>query len=117
DQDRVVCIAAVVAQQLRWPVEVSNQQVYVAIVVDITKRYAAADAILSKHRTKLRGDFGKRRVVIVVVQQSRLPISRQLRIHVAVRDKQIHPTVVIIIEKLRPPADERQTHWRNLRGV
>ena len=35
----------------------------------------------------------------------------------AVRDKQIDPAVVVVIEKLRAPADVRQTHRRDLRGV
>ena len=44
----------------------------------------------------------KRRIAIVPVQQTRLAIAGQLRIDVTVGDKQIHPTVVVVIKNFVP---------------
>ena len=67
-------VSTVVAQQLRWSIEIRDQQIDIAVVIDVAKRDAAADAILSQDRTKLRRYFSECRVAIVPVQQSRLAI-------------------------------------------
>src|SRR3569832_761938 len=117
DHDGIVCVPTVVAQQLRWSIEIRNQQINVTVVIDVSKRHAATRTVLRQYCSKLRRHFSKRRVAIVPVQQSRLAIAGQLRIDVPVRDKQVDPTVVIVIEKLRAPADVRQAQRRDLRCV
>src|SRR5215213_770410 len=54
DHDRIVCVPGVVAQQLRRPVEIRNQEINVTIVINITEGDAAAHAILSQDSAKLR---------------------------------------------------------------
>src|SRR5262249_29305036 len=109
DEDRIIRVSAVVAQQLRRTVEVSNDQIHVSIIIDVAKRNPATRVRRGQNVAKLRRNFSERPVAIVVVQQTRLAIVRQLRINVPVRDKQIYPTIVVVVEKLRAPTDPRQT--------
>src|ERR1700752_1333516 len=100
DQNRVVGVPTVVAQQLWWSIEICHQQIDVAGVIDIAERNAAAGAILSQDCAKLRRNFRKRRVAIVSVQQSRLAICRKLGIEGTVCDKEVSPAIIIVVKKL-----------------
>src|SRR5688572_4405104 len=49
-----------------------------------------------------------------MMQQLSLAILAPLRVNVSVNYKQIYPTVVVIIKKLRAPANIRETHLCDL---
>src|SRR5688500_10469694 len=49
-----------------------------------------------------------------MVQQLSLAILAPLRVDMAVSNKQIYPTIVIIVKKLRSPANIRETHLCDL---
>src|SRR5260370_20797354 len=75
DQNRIVCTAAIISQQLRRAVQIVNYHVDVAIVIDVTKGRPSARALLNERRAELLSDFGKRAVAVVVMHKIALPVS------------------------------------------
>src|ERR1044072_1259056 len=55
--------------------------------------------------------------MIISMDQVTLLARRDLRIHVTVRHEQVHPTIVVVVEKFRSPANVRKTDCRDLRRV
>src|SRR5947209_2780021 len=105
NQDGVVRVAAVVAQQLRRAVEVADDYVNVAVVVYVAEGDATAHALLRERGAELFADLGECAIAVVVVHELALAVVYELRIDVAVGDEQINPAVVVVVEELRPPAD------------
>src|SRR5262245_30610314 len=91
DENRIIRVSIVVAQQLRRAVEIGDYQIDVAIVVDVAESDATTRMRIRQYLSKLRRHFSKRAVAIVVVQQTRLAITRKLWIDVTVRDENIYP--------------------------
>src|SRR5262249_37700186 len=122
-REKVVPIAAVVAENRRRAVEVIDDYVHVAIVVEIAERRATTDGRLIHCRADFRSDRGERSVTVVAVKQLALRVrdlqlrSRQLRIDVAVDHHQIQPAVVVIIEKSAAPTDIGQARAPGLSSV
>src|SRR3984893_3814707 len=101
NQNRIVSVASVVPQQLRSAVEIIDDYVDIAIVIDVAKGSSTTSSLLGKWCTKLSAYFGKRSVTVVMMHEIALLVGRQLRINVTVDDQQIHPTIVVIVKEFR----------------
>ena len=55
--------------------------------------------------------------MIVPVNKIPLKIRLQLWVNMSVRHKQIHPSIVVVVEKLRSPTNIRQTYGGDFRRV
>src|SRR5436190_25862 len=76
DQDGIICVAAIVSQQLRRTVKIIDHHVDVAVVIDVAKGGATARALLKKRPTQLLSDFGECSVTVVVMHKISLPVTR-----------------------------------------
>jgi hypothetical protein len=83
---------------------VADDDVDVAVVVDVLERGAAADGGLTEDRTALRADVFEPTVPQISQQQISLVVreflakSRRLRLDRSVRREQIEPPVVVEVE-------------------
>src|SRR5262249_33941621 len=115
DQDRIVRVPTVVAQQLRRSVQIDDYQIYIAVVIDVPEGDAAAGSKVRQHCAKLAGYFTKGTVAIVSKQQLRLKIIGKLRVNMTISDKQVHPTVIVVVKEFGSPTNVGQAHGRNFR--
>ena len=98
---------------MRRTIEVVDDDIYIAVIVEVAEYGASANALFQKRRSQLSCNLGKSAVVIVMVYQVALPIGRDLRVDVTVGYKQIGPAVVIIVEEFCSPTDIGKTNGRN----
>src|SRR5256885_4308291 len=119
----MLLIADVVEEQLRRPVVVRDDDVGVAVVVDVSEGRAAADRGAPEHRAGARWHVIEASVrevskqLLRLVQRKRIVRLRQRlnRLHGAVDGEQIEPAVVVVVEPRRAEARERQAGGRKTR--
>ena len=108
DDQEVAPVPTVVAQQGRWAIEVVDDEVEVAVVVEIAARRAAADARCHEGRASVRRDLHEGAVAVVPVEQRPLTVGGagvpavELRVDMAVDDEEIEPAVVVVVEDCVP---------------
>ncbi len=102
----MVLIAAIVAQERRGVILVVDDDVEVAVVINIGKSDAASRAPELESWSCDRRDVFKRAVARVVIEQVALSVGGlgvavglEFRVHVAGGDENVRPAVVIVVEK------------------
>ena len=111
DQDRVLPVPAIVAQQGRRTIQVVDDDVDVAVVVEIADGAAASEIRRRHGRPRARRHVDEAAVAGVAIEQVRLPVGEvqlapvQLRIHVTVGDEDVLPAVVVEVEEVHAKAD------------
>src|SRR5216683_6064588 len=110
NQHRVISVSSFIPEQLRSAVEIINDHIDIAVVIDVAKSSSPTCTFLRKRSTELGAYFGKRAITVVVMHEVSLPVSRQLRIDVSVDDKQINPTIVVVVTKLGSPTNVGKTY-------
>ena len=111
DQQPIVPASAFVAQQRRRTVQIVDDDVDVPVVVDIAERAAASEIWRGDGGSRRRGHVGEAAVPQVAVQQFRLAVgevqlaARKLSVHVAVRDEDVLPAVVVDVDEVDAEAD------------
>src|SRR5215510_3918080 len=105
-------VTAVIPQQRRRVINVVEQDVEIAVVVKITNRRSARGSGKIERGAGARTEFVK--LALHVTEQERTlfirsPPIREIRhrVNVPVDDQQIERAVIVIIEKVRAPAEER----------
>src|SRR5690349_5585340 len=112
----------VVDEQPRWSIDVAHDDVDVAVVIDITKCGAAADATLLKGLDEGRRVF-EVSVTEVAKQQTALVVregfaqSRLLSLDRSIRGEQIEPAVVVEVEPRCAEAGEPPGGLADARGI
>src|SRR5271157_1045947 len=110
--DPIVVEFGVAAQELRAVVDGVNDDVNVAVVVEIAEGRAARRSRLGDARPRLQGNVGETAVVQILVQQFALGVSGftfdllDFGIDVAVADQNVGPAVVLHVEKTAAPAQK-----------
>ena len=103
-------------KDLRAAVQVVDDDVEAAVVVEVSGREAATDAFFHHRGPELRRDFVERAVAAIVIEQLALTVTRrraefhfvELRVNMAVHGDDVQQPVVVVVEECRTPADERQ---------
>src|SRR5436305_5137297 len=104
DFQPAVSISAIVAEKLRTLAIVCDQHVYIPVVIVIGESSGATDARSSKIAPHLASDVSKR-TVHVAINGFRFGVSRagvkkaDVVEHVTIRNEQIGPSIVVVIEK------------------
>src|SRR6188474_2295572 len=103
-------------KEVRRVVNVVDDDVDVAVVVEIGEG-GAARSLFSRNRwTKLRAHVGEAAVVKIAVDHLRFPVSGfrlqriNFRIHMAVDEEQIEPAIVVEIEESSAPPEPPGIH-------
>ena len=117
DQHGIVRIATIVAQQLRPAIQIVDDHVDIAIIIYIAEGGSPARVFFRKRSAQLCGHFGKGPVAIVLVNEIALAVAWQLGVDVAVDDKQINPTIVVIVKELGSPTHVRKTYRGDFSSV
>ena|SRR5438876_12175476 len=76
DQHGIISVATIVAQQLRPTIQVVDDNVNVAIIIDVAEDGAPSYTLLEKRSTELLCHFGKRSITIILVNKIALAIAR-----------------------------------------
>ena len=97
----VVSLPPVVAEHRRQVVDVDEHQVDVAVVVEVAPRRAAPDVLLEEVRPGLSRDVLERAVALVAHERVFLDV---LVVRVAVRDEDVEPAVVVVVEHACRPS-------------
>src|SRR5215510_7086859 len=103
----MVSIANLIKQEPRWSIVVGDQQICIAIVINITGGYAATDFEQRKLRSRLGAHFdetslsGIAKKLVRFAQRERIFLAYQVRqqLNSSVGDKQIEPAIVVIIKE------------------
>src|SRR5579862_84287 len=96
-----------VPEQYWRAVQVGHQQVLTAAIPEVGGQRGTADIFFSQGTARLLAHFFKPSVFQVVKQKRALSITHSerlplnLRIDVAVRDEDVRPAIVVVVEKLR----------------
>src|SRR5262245_5653178 len=119
DQHAVISIASVVMQKLWRAIQIADDHVDAAVVVQVAEGYAARDPLFHQRGAELGGNFRKRAVPVVSVKQLPLAIMVYLWIDVTIRDKQVYPAVIVIVEEFGSPAnvETHRSHFSRVRDV
>src|SRR5262249_24641222 len=119
DQHAVVSIASVVMQKLWRAIQIAYDHVDAAVVIQVAEGYAARDPLFHQRGAELGGNFRKRAVPVVSVEELALAIMAYLRIDMTISDEKIYPAVVVIVEKLGPPAnvETHRSYFSRVRDV
>src|SRR6266404_820045 len=75
NQHRVISVSSVVPEQLRRAVEIIDDYIDVAVVIDVAKCGSATCTSLSQRSTELGAYLRKRAVTVVVMDEVSLPVS------------------------------------------
>ena len=118
----MIRVATIVAQQL-WSLSVVvDEDIQIAIVIEVTDRRATADSRQEEIRPKLIADILKKSAAGVAEHELRLGILRVCVIaldiieHVTVRHKQVTRSVIVVIKKSRPETAHMKSCVRELRA-
>src|SRR6266851_5414468 len=117
NQHRVISVSSFIPEQLRSAVEIINDHIDIAVVIDVAKSSSPTCTFLRKRSTELGAYLGKRAVTVVVMHEVSLPVSRQLRIDMTVDDQEINPTVVVVVKKLGSPTNVGKTYGSDFCGI
>ena len=116
----VLTVAAVVAKDDRRLPDVAHDRVDVAVVVEIAERGAAARPVLLEHVAREHADEAPG---LVAQQQWRLQVAQVGRRlfdrvhHVPLRDEDVLPPVVVVVEEPCAPAREGERGPADAAGV
>src|SRR6266480_2669741 len=117
DEHGVFGITAIVPQEFRSAVQVVDHNIDIAIIIQIPKCDAAAYTSLQKGAAELKAYFCKGSVTVVLMNEVALAIAWDLRVDMAIGNKQINPTVIVVVEKLGTPTDIRETYSSDIGSV
>src|ERR1700730_6575105 len=117
DQHRIIGIAPIVAQQLRPTIQIVDNNIDVAIIIQVAEDGAPSYTLLQKRSAELLGHLGKRPVRIILVNEIALAVAWQLRVDVAIDDKQVDPAIVVIVKELGAPTHVRKTYRGDFSSV
>src|SRR5712691_3227003 len=117
DQHRIIGIATIVAQQLRPTIQIVDNNIDIAVIIQVAEDGAPSYTLLQKRSAELRGHFGKRPVTVIPVNEIALAEGWQLGIDVAIDDKQVHPTIVVIVKEHGSPTHVRKTYRGDFSSV
>ena len=105
DHEPVAFVTAVVTQQRRRTVQVIDDHIHIAIVVQVAECTASRQVFFAYRRPNLQRNIFEAAIAEIAVQDFGLPISDvqlpplNLRIHMPVGNKQVFPAIVIEIRK------------------
>src|SRR6266404_3137712 len=75
NQHRVISVSSFIPEQLRRAVEIIDDYIDVAVVIDVAKSSTATCTSLSQRSTELGAYLRKRAVTVVVMDEVSLPVS------------------------------------------
>src|SRR6266550_7426972 len=108
EHDPIVLVAALVAQQGGWPIQVVDDYVDIAIVVEVPNGAAASQILESNGWSGFRGNVLEMTVPKIAIQNPRLLVGdveflvHDLRVDVAIGNEEVLPPIVIKIEEAYP---------------
>src|SRR6267378_811085 len=111
DLDPIVAGARIAAQQLGKIVDGVDDNVEVAVIVEIAEGAAARGDGSGDARAGVVGNIAETAVAEILVKQFALRVARlglellDFRVDVAIADKNVGPTVVVHVEKAAAPAE------------
>ena len=119
NQERIASVPAVIAKHVRSLTDVSDDNIEVAIVVEIARGKRPAWLFQREPRTRSRSNIFEFSGSVVLQQQIALLVTGAVAKHayivdhVAISDGQIEVRVVVVIEKQRAKTDEWQRRLAN----
>src|SRR5262249_46444563 len=113
EKDAMIPIGIHVLKQGRRLADIQEKNVDISGVEDVAKSGAAPGMERERGQTRLLGDFIKGSIAIIAVEENRLAVPGtglqrvNLRIDMAVSDKEVQPGIVIHIKESRSPSNIR----------
>src|SRR4051812_8064496 len=111
DEDRVVPGAPIIPEERRRAVQIVDEHVDIAVVVEVAEGTSPAEILRGNRRTGFRGHIAEPAVSEIAIEQPWLPVREvklpagDLRVDVAVGDEDVAPAVVVEVEEADAKAD------------
>src|SRR5205814_7483585 len=110
--EEVVAIASTVVQQQRRIAIVGHDQVREAVIIKIRESHSASDIGFLRSDAGLFGGLYESPVALVVKERVDLLVVNfrsdllDFRVYVPIRDEEVEPAVIVVIEKTAPKTED-----------